>query len=71
MPRPTKGTVPAVDKTTFMDHWRAGDDVDVDDFVEAWHAGAGEGLGLGLDAFLGMTPQEGDLFARSDELPLR
>jgi hypothetical protein len=52
---------------TFLERHRAGEELDVDDFVEAWHEGAGEGLEL--HEFLGMTWDEYGHWARTAELP--
>lgn len=55
---------------TFVDKCLAGDaDLnEIDDFVEAWHGGAGEGLEL--DEFLGMTLDEYALWVeRPSALP--
>lgn len=54
---------------SFKERYVNGEDLDVDDFVEAWHEGAGPGLSL--DEFLGFTPAEGKAFGEKNTLPAR
>lgn len=50
----------------FVDAYLRGDAAlsDVDSWVEAWHLSSTE---LSLDAFLGLTPEEGKVFAEHPE----